>query len=113
MFGNVTPLEHAIYNESQGNMYIRTKWGAEVECISLERPGGAFGEEVDLIIMSEASQIKKPKNLYERILRGRLATRLGDIIIPTTPAGRVSKNDEDGWLYDMYRKGYDPEEPEL
>jgi len=101
-----------VYNVGTGDMRLETRWGAEVQCISLERAHGAFGEEVDLIIMSEAAQIKRPKDLYERILRGRLASRLGDVLIPTTPSGRTNKYDQEGWLHDMYRKGYDPDEPD-
>jgi len=111
LFGG-DPLESHSYNESQGNMYLRTKWGAEVKCISLDRAGGALGEEIDLAVLSEAAQIKRPKNVYERVLRGRLSTRLGDMIIPTTPAGRTNAYDQEGWLYDMYLKGYDEDEPD-
>lgn len=108
MFGGRAPLESAVYNPDQGNMRIRTVWGAEVECISLERGGaGALGEECDLIIMSEGAQIRKPKNLWERYLRGRLASRHGDLLIPTTPAGKTNAHDEEGWLFEMYEKGYD------
>jgi hypothetical protein len=111
-FLGFNPIEHCIYNESQGNMSIRTKWGSWIKCISLERPGGAFGEEVDLIIMSEAAQIKNPKKLYQRILRGRLSSRLGDLHIPTTPAGKSSEWDQDGWLYEMYNRGKDINQPD-
>lgn len=105
-----TPIDRLVYNESQGNMEIRTKWGSWIKCISLERPGAAFGEEVDLIIMSEAAQIRRPKDVYERVLRGRLASRLGDVIIPTTPAGRTNRWDSDGWLFNMYERGLNPDE---
>lgn len=99
------PIENCIYNDSQRQYYIRTKWGAQVFCISLERPEGALGAEVDLILMSEGAQIKRPKQTYQRILRGRLASRLGDLMIPTTPAGKTSEHDPDGWLHGMYEKG--------
>jgi hypothetical protein len=105
-----SPLENCIYNESQGNMYMRTKWGSWIKCISLERTGGAFGEEVDVICMSEASQIKKPKNLYQRMLLGRLGSRLGDLIIPTTPGGKSNEKDPDSWLYEIYLKGFNKNE---
>ena len=65
-FLGFNPIESAVYNESQGNMYIRTKWGSWVKCLSLERPFGALGEEVDSITMSEGAQIKNPKNIYQR-----------------------------------------------
>lgn len=103
-----SPIENAVYNESQGNMMIRTKWGATILCISLERSGGAFGEEVDHIVMSEAAQIRQPRRLYQRIIRGRITTRLGTVTIPTTPAGNTSEYDPDGWLFEMYERGYDP-----
>lgn len=105
------PIENCIYNDSQGHYYIRTKWGSQVRCISLERPQGALGAEVDLILLSEAAQIKRPKNTYQRILRGRLASRLGDLMCPTTPAGKTSEHDPTGWLYEMYKKGLNPSEP--
>lgn len=111
IMGGSSPIEKRVYNESQGNMEIRTKWGSWIKCVSLERYGGALGEEVDLIIMSEAAQIRRPKIIYERELRGRLASRIGDVIIPTTPAGRTNRWDSDGWLFSMYAKGLDPEEP--
>lgn len=99
-----------VFNPDQGKMHLRTVWGAEVECVSLERAGGAFGEEVDLICLSEAAQIRRPKELYERILFGRLASRHGDVIIPTTPGGKSSTRDPEGWLHDMYFKGFDANE---
>lgn len=113
LFGGQLPLEHQIYNVDQGKMHIRTTWGAEVQCISLERGGaGALGDECDLIIMSEGAQIRNPRELYDRYLRGRLTTREGDLLLPTTPAGRNPKHDPDGWLLEMYEKGYDPNEPD-
>lgn len=112
LFGEI-PLEKGVYNVDQGNMYLRTTWGAEVQCISLDKGGGgALGEEVDLIILSEGAVIKNPSELYHRYLRGRLATRLGDLIIPTTPAGKTNKHDEAGWLFSMYENGYDVDEPD-
>lgn len=113
LFGGDIPLSRAVYNKDQGNMHLVTKWGAEVECISLDKGGGgALGEECDLIIMSEAAQIKRPQELWERYLRGRLASRQGDLIVPTTPAGKTNKHDEEGWLFNMYDKGYDINEPD-
>lgn len=113
LFGGQLPLSKFVYNKDQGNMHLITKWGAEVECISLDKGGaGALGEECDLIIMSESAQIKHPKNLWERYLRGRLATRHGDLIVPTTPAGKTNKWDEEAWVFDMYDKGYNIDEPD-
>jgi len=105
------PLESCIFNESGGNMYMRTKWGSWIKCISLQHADGAFGEEVDLIVMSEAAQIKNPKQLYQRMLLGRLGSRLGDLIIPTTPGGKSSEKDPDSWVYEQYLKGLNDNEP--
>ena len=105
------PLESCIFNESQGNMYIRTKWGSWLKCLSLDKEGSGLGEELDAIIMAEAAQIKNPKKIYQRTLKGRLGSRMGDLIIPTTPAGKSSERDPDSWLYEMYQKGYDLNEP--
>ncbi len=111
--GGEYPLVTDVYNLDQGNMHIKTKWGAEVQCLSLDKGGAAaLGEECDLIILSESAIIKNPKMVWERYLRGRLASRMGDLLIPTTPGGKTNKHDEEGWLFDMYMKGYDPDEPD-
>lgn len=113
LFGGDVPLDKAVYNPDQGNMQLRTIWGAEVQCLSLDKGGAtALGEECDLIILSEAAQIKNPGVIWERYLRGRLASRQGDLLVPTTPAGKTSKHDDAGWLFEMYEKGYDPSEPD-
>lgn len=116
VFGDVNDvLTRAVYSPSSGNMQIMTEWGSEVTCISLERAGtSAFGEEVDLLIFCEPAQIKRPKELYERILHGRLASRMGGVLNSGTPAGKAPPNDPDGWLLNFTEKGilghenYDP-----
>ena len=112
LFHGNSPIDKLHYNARGGDMYLRTKWGAEVFCISLEKAEvGAMGEEVDLIVLSETALMKRPKSVYQRILRGRLASRIGDLIIPTTPAGKTNPHDKDGWLFDMFQKGLDVDQP--
>jgi len=116
VFGNPDDvLTRDVYSPQSGNMQIMTEWGSEITCISLERAGtSAFGEEVDLLVFCEPAQIKRPKDIYERILMGRLTSRLGDVLNSGTPAGKAPPNDPDSWLLDFALKGlvgtddYDP-----
>jgi len=94
------------FDDKGGNMIIRTKWGSEVKCISLDKADtSAFGDEVDLLILCEPAQIKHPKKVYEQILFGRLASRLGDLVGNGTPSGKAPSHDPDGWFYNMCLKG--------
>lgn len=81
---------------SVGKCTLRTKWGSIVETKSADNPDQLLGEELDLIILSEGSRIKR--DIVERYLVARLATRQGRMIIPTTPHGA-------NWLVDWYRRG--------
>jgi len=93
-------------DDKGGNMRIRTKWGSEVKCISLDKAETAgFGDEVDLLVLCEPAQIKNPKRIWERILYGRLTSRNGDMICNGTPAGKAPSHDPDGWFYNMCMKG--------
>ena len=84
-------------NVRTGNLFMKFPWGSWVEVKSAENPQSCLGEELDWIITSEGSQLKK--NFYERYLRARLTSRQGRLIVPTTPAGHG------GWLLDMFNKG--------
>jgi hypothetical protein len=104
-----------VNNKDGGNMHILSAWGSEVQCVSLQNASiPPLGEECDLIVLCEPANIKNPKQIYERYLHGRLANRMGDVIISGTPAGKAPKNDPDSWLYNLYMKGlvgtdeYDP-----
>lgn len=96
-------------NVSAGDMKLRTSAGGEVECISVDKPKkSAYGEEIDLVIISEAALIDKmggEDGIWNKMLRGRLTSRLGDVIVPTTPAG------QDDWLYPLFLKGMQIAEP--
>jgi len=110
----VGSLEKCVYNEKGGDMQIRTVWGSEVKCISLEnREGaGAFGEEVDYLVLCEPGQIKYPKRVWERVLYGRLASRHGRMVCAGTPSGRVSSYDPDGWFYELVERGLRGDDPD-
>ena len=95
-------------DDKGGNMNIRTKWGSEIKCISLDKAEtAAFGDEVDLLVLCEPSQIKQPKRVWERILYGRLTSRNGDMIGNGTPSGKAPSHDPDGWFYNMCMRGLD------
>jgi len=99
-------ITKATFDDKGGNMMIRTKWGSEVKCISLDKADtSAFGDEVDLLIMCEPAQIKNPKRVWQQILFGRLTSRLGDMVGNGTPSGKAPAHDPDGWFYEMCVKG--------
>lgn len=74
---------------------LRTSWGAEVWCKSARLPESLLGEEVDWILLCEASQLAQ--DAFERYLRARLVTRNGRLLIPTTPRGH-------NWISDIFDK---------
>jgi hypothetical protein len=107
-------LDKCVYDDKGGNMQIRTKWGSEIKCVSLEnREGaGAFGEEVDYLVLCEPAQIKNPQRVWERVLRARLASRLGKLICAGTPSGKSSSSDPDGWFFNLVMKGLSGDDPD-
>lgn len=76
-----------------GPQVLQFPWGAEVFTKSAESPESLLGEEVDWMILSEASRL--PENIYDGYLRARLGSREGRVIIPTTPHGF-------NWLYKRF-----------
>lgn len=93
------------YNVKTGSMSLRFPWGSMVEVKSAERPETLLGEEVDLMILSEWSQAND--DVFDRYLMGRLISRGGRVIIPTTPAG------EGGMVQEYFDMGQDPANREL
>lgn len=94
------PTSSCHYDARSGNMSITFAWGAEVVVKSCDNPESLLGEEVDWMILSEASKIKK--DIFDRYLWGRLMSRRGVCIIPTTPSGY------DHFVYPFYMRGIDP-----
>jgi hypothetical protein len=86
-------------NPKIGQMWIRFKWGSWVMCKSIQEPTGLLGEELDGIVLAEGSQI--PNSVMQRYIWPRLSSRMGQILIPTTPAGY------DDMLYPLFTEGQD------
>lgn len=97
------------YNKKAGQMHIKLSNGAEVDVISIDKPRkSAHGEEVDLIILSEAGlmdNIGGEGGVWNKTLIGAMSTRMAEVITPTTPQG------EDDFLYPMFMKGLIPNSP--
>ena len=97
-------IERLVDNKDAGNLIIKTSVGAELEARSAANMGKSpvIGEEYDLMVLSEGARINGlggEGGLWESQLRGNLTTRLGDLIIPTTPAGK------DDFLYPRFMGG--------
>ncbi len=102
-------ITHQVYNRKAGQMYMSLSNGAEVEVISIDKPRkSGHGEEVDLVILSEAGlmdNIGGEDGVWNKTLMGAMATRVAEVITPTTPQG------EDEFLYPMFMKGLIPDSP--
>jgi len=78
---------------SPGPQVLITRWGSEVHTKSEDAEKSLLGEEIDWLILSEGSRLKE--KTYDAYLRARLGTRIGRVIIPTTPHGY-------NWLYKRF-----------
>ncbi|KKN55836.1 hypothetical protein LCGC14_0578270 [marine sediment metagenome] len=104
-------IDRLVDNKDNGNLIIKTSIGAELEARSAANitKSPVIGEEYDLLILSEGAKINGlggEGGLWESQLRGNLTTRLGDLIVPTTPAGK------DDWLYPRFLSGLKGDDPE-
>ena len=77
-----------------GNMRISWPWGSFVEVISADNPTSLRAEELDLLILAEASEL--PGDIFDRHLFARVEKRKGRVLIPTTPHGY-------NWIYNRFR----------
>jgi len=75
------------------NPKIKTDRGSLLECKSAENPTGLLGEELDLIIVDEASRV--PKNVWDAYLFPTTASRKGKTVFISTPFGK-------NWFYQKY-----------
>jgi hypothetical protein len=78
---------------SPGPQSLLFPWGAEVLTKSEESPESLLGEELDWVILSEGSRLKQ--ETYDMYLRARLGSRIGRVVVPTTPHGY-------NWLYKRF-----------
>lgn len=82
-----------VHFSTPGAQTLIFTWGAEVHTKSAENPESLLGEEVDWMILSEASRL--PEKIFDAYLRARLGSRKGRVIIPTTPYGY-------NWIYKRF-----------
>ena len=75
------------------NPKIKTARGSTIECKSAENPTGLLGEEVNLLIVDEASRI--PKRVWETYLFPVTASREGRSLFISTPHGK-------NWFYEKF-----------
>lgn len=94
-------IEHKTNNSKIGQMWIKFKWGSSVVCKSTAKPTSLLGAELDGAVLCEGSQI--PKWIVDKYLDQRLASRMGQLLIPTTPNGY------DEMLYPRFLKGQQKE----
>ena len=90
-------IENKANNPKMGNMWIKFKWGSLVVCKSTMKPTSLLGDEWDMVILAEGSQI--PKWIIDKYVWQRLSSRMGQLFIPTTPNGF------DDMLYPRFLKG--------
>lgn len=76
-----------------GQQSLITAWGSEVYTKSQENIESLLSEELDWLILSEASRLNE--KIFDGYLRARLGTRRGRVVIPTTPHGY-------NWVYKRF-----------
>ncbi len=90
-----------VSSASRGSRQIVTPWRAFARTKSTEKQSMLLGEELDVLVLSEASQIRREP--YERMLRARIGPRNGKVLAISTP------NSDSGLFVDLYENGRDPE----
>jgi hypothetical protein len=85
-----------------GNMHIEFKNGSWVQVISAENPENLRREQLDWVILAEASKL--PSNLRDRYLYARIEKRQGITYVPTTHKGY-------GWVWDSFAVPSTPFKP--
>jgi hypothetical protein len=91
------------YSPKSGSMYLEFPWGSVVEVKSAEHPDSLMGEGLDWLVFDESASCKS--SIWEQYLRPTLSDRNGWALFITTPRGY-------NWLYDLWRRGNDPDYPE-
>ena len=89
-------------NPQKGSRSFQMPNGSFMRTKSTEKPDTLLGEEVDLIVLCEAS--KTPREVWERQLRARIGPRNGMLLAPSTGAG------DSGLFVDMVNYGKNPME---
>lgn len=90
-------LKHAssIHTDTRGgDMFISFPWGSFLQVVSADNPSSLRAEELDALILAEASALKP--EIFERHLLARVEKRHGKVLVPTTPKGY-------NWVYEKFR----------
>lgn len=95
---DVGKLSYAV----RGSRSIRFPWGSFCQTKTADKPQALLGEELDLLVIGEASQM--PREPWNRMLRPRLGPRSGKMIAASTP------NSDSGLFMDFFNKGNDESE---
>jgi len=80
----------------KGSKSLETPWGSWARTKSAEKPTSLLGDELDFLVLCEASQI--PTVVWERYLRPRIGPRNGKVLACSTP------NADAGLFFDLYNK---------
>lgn len=104
-------ITRVIDNAQAGNLVIELSNGAKVVGKSTAQTSKSpiIGKEYDLLILCEGAKINNlggDSGIWETQLRGNLMSRLGDLIVPTTPNGK------DDWLYPRFLEGLSGKNPD-
>lgn len=84
---------------ARGSRKITFEWGSYCQTKSTEKPSSLLGEELDMIVLCEASQIAREP--WERMLRARLGPRHGRLLALSTP------NADSGLFREFFQNGKD------
>lgn len=95
-FLKVAPSQAAGVTFSPNSRRIKTAEGSLLEAKSAETPQGLLGEELDLIIVDEASRVGR--EVWNSYLFARTASRKGQVVFISTPFGK-------NWFYEEWVKG--------
>lgn len=127
------PMARVVDNVMAGQMRIELDFSPKggrardpaslsfLQAKSWHEPDTLLGEELDLLVLSEGALC--PRSVWDRYLRARVGTRLGRVVVPTTPHGMddflyplfyepAMRGDKDYWCgqYGVWDNPYHPKE---
>jgi len=73
-----------VSNPTKGPKSLIFPWGSYIKTKSTQKTQTLLGEEIDMLCLGETSQISR--DAWERYLRGRISTRRGQVLAPSTPS---------------------------
>lgn len=97
LFEGKTILQRATrrhFDVRGGNMQIELPWDSWVRVVSADNPDSLRMEQLDCVILAEASALDA--DVYQRYLFARVELRKGKVLVPTTPKGY-------NWVYEAFR----------